>query len=66
MKFKSFLTEQTDKELLSAFEDTINYCENVQKRELPTRDAIQFLAGRCKQNNIDVSKFLDKLLKVTK
>jgi hypothetical protein len=65
MKLTNILTEQANPELLSALEDTVDYCVNVQKGELPTRDAIQFLAGRCKHDNVEVSKLLDKLLRNT-
>lgn len=65
MKLTHLLTEQANPELISALEDTVNYCVKVQAGKLPTRDAIQFLAGRCKQDNIEVSRLLDKILKST-
>lgn len=65
MKLTNILTEQANPELISALEDTANYCINVQKGELQTRDAIQFLVGRCKRDNVEVSKLLDKILKNT-
>ena len=51
---------------IKALIDTIKYAKETQKGSLDTRSAISFLAGRLKEENSQMSKLLDELLKSTK
>ena len=51
---------------VKAIQDTIDYAKNLQKGQLDTRSAINFLAGRLKAENGQLTKLLDELLKHTK
>lgn len=65
MKFSKYLSEQAIAEGVKAFEDTVHYCM-IQKGQLSTRDAINYLTGRLKQDNKVLHDLLDEILKNTK
>lgn len=67
MKLLQQITESFSSDAaISALRDTIDYAKTVQKGSLDTRSAINFLAGRLKAENSQMSKLLDELLKNTK
>ena len=67
MKLLQTITENVSSDAaISALKDTIDYAKNLQKGRLDTRSAINFLAGRLKAENKQLSSLLDELLKNTK